>query len=242
MGTELVKQEMSLNDTLTLGDTLARSGFFADSKGAAQAVAKILAGRELSIGPIAAMTGIHVINGRIALSANVLASLVKRSGKYNYRVREHTDTVCKIEFFEGAESVGFSEFTITDAKRAQTKNLDKFPRNMLFARAMSNGVRWYAPDVTNGPAYTPEELGATTDEDGNVVEGVVVETPEDTKRSAMLARIGALQDEVIKYPKHDRDLLDNYIDFTNDELVAYGKSIKTHLDELKANDVPEEKN
>jgi hypothetical protein len=43
---------------------------------------------------------------------------------------------------------------------------------MLFARAMSNGVRWYCPDVTNGNAvYTPEELGAEVDEDGNVIDG-----------------------------------------------------------------------
>jgi hypothetical protein len=55
---------------------------------------------------------------------------------------------------------------------------------MLFARAMSNGVRWYCPDVTNGNAvYTPEELGAEVDEDGNVIEGTYgvpeqVEQPE----------------------------------------------------------------
>ena len=31
----------------------------------------------------------------------------------------------------------------------------KYPRNMLFARAMSNGVRWFAPEATGGlPVYT----------------------------------------------------------------------------------------
>jgi hypothetical protein len=34
---------------------------------------------------------------------------------------------------------------------------------MLFARAMSNGARWYCPDVFAGPAYTPDELGADVD-------------------------------------------------------------------------------
>jgi len=47
---------------------------------------------------------------------------------------------------------------------------------MLFARAMSNGVRWYCPDVMNGSAvYTPEELGADVDQDGNVINVPVVE-------------------------------------------------------------------
>jgi hypothetical protein len=42
---------------------------------------------------------------------------------------------------------------------------------MLFARAMSNGCRWFTPDIFLGAAvYTPEELGATVDEDGNVIE------------------------------------------------------------------------
>jgi hypothetical protein len=29
---------------------------------------------------------------------------------------------------------------------------------MLFARAMSDGVKWYTPDVFNGPVYTPDEI------------------------------------------------------------------------------------
>ncbi|KAF5276407.1 hypothetical protein FQR65_LT16339 [Abscondita terminalis] len=34
---------------------------------------------------------------------------------------------------------------------------------MLFARAISNGVKWYCPDVFSGPVYTPEELSMTID-------------------------------------------------------------------------------
>jgi hypothetical protein len=84
--------------------------------------------------------------------------MVKSSGKYNYRVTEQTDKVCSIDFYEGAELIGTSTFTIEDAKKAGTKNTDKFPRNMLFARAMSNGVKWYTPDVFAGPVYVPEEM------------------------------------------------------------------------------------
>ena len=53
---------------------------------------------------------------------------------------------------------------------------------MMFARAMSNGQRWYAPDVFSGNAvYVPEELGAEVDgETGEIVQGkykVVQERP-----------------------------------------------------------------
>src|SRR5690606_34309631 len=101
--------------------------------------------------------------------AGLMAAKVKGSGRYDFRVREMTDKVCSIEFFEHGESIGTSTFTIEDAKKAGTKNLDKFPRNMLYARAMSNGVRWFCPDVFTTPAYTPEELGAQVDGDGNVI-------------------------------------------------------------------------
>jgi len=179
-----------LADTMQLGKVLAASGFFQDARGEAQAVVKVLAGRELGFGPVASMTGINIIQGRVSLSANLMASAVKRSGRYDYAVREMTDDVCDIEFFEnrGGErpwrSIGISKFTKSDALRAGTKNMDKFPRNMLFARALSNGVRWYCPDVTGGPVYTPEELGANVNEEGEIVESsarVVEATPEQAQ-------------------------------------------------------------
>ena len=82
---------------------------------------------------------------------------------------------CEIEFFERVdgrrESLGVSTFTKQDAAAAKTQNMDKFARNMLFARAMSNGVKWFVPDVFNGNAvYVPEELGAEVDGDGNVID------------------------------------------------------------------------
>lgn len=163
-----------LADTMQLGKVLAESGFFQDSRSASQAVVKVIAGRELGIGAVASMTGINIIQGRVALSANLIAALVKRSGRYNYRVLEHSDAVCRIAFFETAggktEQVGVSTFNTADATKAGTKNMDKFPRNMLFARAMSNGAKWYCADIFGGPVYTPEELGAQVDEDGDVID------------------------------------------------------------------------
>ena len=158
---------------------MAGSGFFSDTKQASQAIVKILAAREIGLGPFAGMTGVNIIQGKPAFGANIMAACVKKSGRYNYRVTEMNDKACTIEFMERLDgkwtTSGESKFTIEDARKAGTKNLDKFPRNMLFARAMSNGVRWYCPDVMNGSVvYTPEELGADVDEDGNVVEVVEV--------------------------------------------------------------------
>lgn len=161
----------TFDDVERAAKAMATSGFFTDSRDAAQAIVKILAGQEMGFGPFASMNGVYIIQGRPSISANLMAAAVKKSGRYNYRIAEMSDTVCTLEFFEGGKPVGVSTFTASDAKKAGTKNLDKYPRNMLFARAMSNGCRWYCPDVFNGSAvYTPEELGANVNEDGELVD------------------------------------------------------------------------
>jgi hypothetical protein len=145
-----------------MGALLASSGYFKDARDMAQAAVKIQAGAELGIPPVAAMSSIYIVEGKPTLSAVLMGALVKRSGRYNYRVVEHTAEKCAISFFEGKEQIGVSTFTLEDAQAAgvlRNPTWSKYRRNMLFARAMSNGCRWYCPDVFGGPIYTPEELG-----------------------------------------------------------------------------------
>jgi len=155
MNNEIVK---SAQDALSIGKMFHESGMFSDIKSASQAVVKIMAGQELGIPPFAAMSGIHIIQGKPTIGAGLIASTVKGSGKYDYRVIESSEKVCSIDFYQSKEVIGNSTFTIEDAKKAGTKNIDKFPKNMLFARAISNGVKWFCPDVFSGPVYTPEEM------------------------------------------------------------------------------------
>lgn len=169
---------IALDDTMELGRILAASGFFADSRDAAQAVVKVLAGRELGIGAIASMTGINVIKGRVTLSANLIAACVKRHPRYDFRVKDMSNDGCTIEFFQDGESVGETTFTMADARQAGLggDNWKRYPKNMCFARAISNGAKFFTPDVFGGAVYTPEEMGAKVDEEGSVVEIEPTET------------------------------------------------------------------
>ena len=153
---QLIKATPS--EAMQLGKVFTESGMFPDIKSAQMAVVKIMAGQEMGIGPFQAMNGIHIIQGKATVGAGLMAAMVKGSGKYDYKVTAQTEKICTIDFYQGKDKIGTSSFTIEDAKKAQTKNIDKFPANMLFARAMSNGCKWYAPDVFNGPIYTPEEM------------------------------------------------------------------------------------
>jgi len=172
-------QIMPVNEIMTMAKTFAESGMFTDAKGMAQAFVKIQAGQEIGIPPFASMGGIHIIQGKPTLGAGLIASTVKGSGKYDYRVKEMNDKICSIDFLQGSEFIGNSTFTIEDAKKALTKNIDKFPKNMLFARAISNGVKWFCPDVFSGPVYVPEEMPEVTqDVSHTVVHEAEVIAPE----------------------------------------------------------------
>lgn len=163
MKTELTTiQQLPVNDVMTLAKNFAESGMFADVKQVQQAFVKIMAGQEIGIPPFAAMSGVHIIQGKPTIGAGLIASRVKGSGKYDYKVVQQDEKACSIDFYQGKEKIGNSTFTIEEAKKAGTKNLDKFPKNMLFARAISNGVKWYCPDVFSGPVYTPEEMETVT--------------------------------------------------------------------------------
>lgn len=186
MGSELVQYEsnqLTIPEVMSIGEMMAKSGYFADAEQAAQAVVKIMAGREMGFGPFAAMTGIALIKGKPVVTANLMAAAVKAHPRYDYRIITLTEEMCELAFYQdGRELQPHSTFSKQDAAAAEvgklvapgaSKNMmARFARNMLFARAMSNGVKWHCPDVFLGAAvYTPDELGATVDADGEIVEG-----------------------------------------------------------------------
>ena len=172
-----VRKELSLTilqDLMPLCEVFVKSGIFSDVKDVAQAIVKVLAGREIGLTPLESMMNLYIVKGRVAASAKVISSLIKKSRTYDYKIVKIMDDECQVEFFKiqaagVSESIGISSFTIKDAARAGVvngANWKNYPRNMLFARAMTNGARWFCPDVYSG--YAEEEL-----------EGIVVDVPKN---------------------------------------------------------------
>jgi len=168
----LVHVSKPLADNMTIARAFAQSGMFPGIKEQSQAVVKILAGQELGFGAVYSMMKIHFIQGQLALSAEAMAALIKRSGTYSYQITKHTDTECVMSFLDNGKAVYESKWTLEDAKRAGVlksgSGWEKFPRAMLFARALSQGARIVCPHVIMG-TYTAEELGAEVDEQGEVI-------------------------------------------------------------------------
>lgn len=83
-------------------------------------------------------------------------------------------------------------------------NWKKYPKAMMFARCMSNGVRTYCPDVFNGLAvYTPDELEPIADKPPrDTVEAELVDAPGITK--TQLTKLQALFTEGGVTKREDR--------------------------------------
>ena len=170
----------SMGDIQAMAETAFASGVMGISN-SSQAVMKILAGREMGLGVFASLSNIHIIQEKPVIGANMMAAMIKASPKYDYRVMELNKERCRLMFLEKINGQwteqGESAFSLEDAAAAQLldkkdSNWKKYPQNMLFARSVSNGVKWFCPDLFSGAtAYTPDEMGAAVNEDGDLVEG-----------------------------------------------------------------------
>lgn len=187
-----------------LARTLHGTGMFPralDTPGKLMAV--LLRGRELNLGPMAALAGIHVVEGKAALSAEMMLAIVRRAG-HRVDFIETTDRRCTVKGHRG-DQVLESTYTWEDAARFRKKEGDRWmpatetfnyrghPAAMLRARAVSALCRMLYSDVTLG-LVTPdeaEEIAAHEAQDVEVREAKVRDVtpvqPQLSEAAAMLA-------------------------------------------------------
>jgi hypothetical protein len=153
------------------------SGMFTDAKSVAQAFVKVAAGAEIGLTPFQSMTGVHFISGKPVVGAGLLASMLDRP-PYNYTVEFEPSLdapeACRVTVFKNGVQRGQSRYSMDDARRAGLvrggSNWEKYPSDMLFARAISQAARRYAPGSTGTTFYVEGEL--THDEPVATPEGV----------------------------------------------------------------------
>ena len=253
---------MSLAEIRELGAVFYASGMFEDIKNEAQAIVKIKAGEELGFSPFVSMSGIDIIKGKASLGADLQASLVKDSGKYRYHVREITNERCEVEFFERIDGkwqgIGISSFTFEDAVKAKLAgpggqnqaNYDKFRRNMLWSRAMTNGMTWYTPDLMRSAGVREEVVDfdldrivaetSTVDPESDAVDGEVIEEPHVEAVEAQEPPINpetadlliAINDEIKRLTGGDVAEIDKLLKGRNPKLMPKDALVKL-LAELK---------
>lgn len=160
----------------------------------AEVFARIQTGAEYGLAPTAALREIYIVEGQPCFSAKLMAALLKRSGKFRYKVKHRDRDHCVIAFFELLdgkwEHVGDSTWTMEEAsqirhgskKLTEKDNWRNYPSDMLFARAMSRGCRMYAPEVFMGSVYTVDEAEEISPESAHyLAETFGTESPADIR-------------------------------------------------------------
>jgi hypothetical protein len=148
-------------------ERLARNGPY-EGASPAQLEARIWIGVALGIDPATACSSVTFSRGKAVLSAALQAALLARGPRYGYESVEVTDEMAMIKFFRNGKPYAAVSFTIQEAKRAGLTNKavwQAYPSDLLFARALTRGIRRCAPDLLAGNvAYTAEEAGAEAHE------------------------------------------------------------------------------
>ena len=153
-----------------MGEWLAKSGMFG-CKSVEQGQVLALACMSERKNPIQIMREYHMIDGKLSMRADaMLAGLKKNGGKYKVVKRDSEAAI--IEITVDGDTQQFS-LTWAEAQHepfvfgsgGKIKTNWATPRarmQMLWARAVSDGVRTMDPTVVAG-TYTPEELDAPSD-------------------------------------------------------------------------------
>lgn len=160
----------------------------------ADVFAVVLAGAELGLPPMAAIRGVHMIEGKPTLSADLIVGLVRRSALCkSFRVVESTSERCVVETLRAGDTQPQREtWTLEDAQRAGLggANWKKYPKAMLVARAKAALARRVYEDLVGG-CYLPDELLEELADapppvaaDSDPLEGEPQPKPDDLEASA----------------------------------------------------------
>jgi hypothetical protein len=157
----------SMPDIEKAGAYIAKSGLFG-VKSPEQAVALMLVAQAEGRNPFEAARDYHIIQNRPALKADAVLTRFQQAGG-SVEWQEYTDTKVVGKFTHPKGGYVVVDWTLDRAKQAGLLGKDSwknYPRAMLRARCISEGVRTVFPGVASG-IYTVEEvqdMGATPPE------------------------------------------------------------------------------
>lgn len=189
-----------LSDMQQMAKIGVESNFFGIKK-PTEAMALMLIAQAEGKHPATVFSQYHVIQGRPALKADAMLARFQQAGGA-VQWTERTDKACAATFSHPQGGKCEVRWTLDDAKRAGLlngkSNWTQYPRQMLSARVVSEGVRAVFPGVLGG-FYTPEEVSQfeapkfesaprLTDEPQAVEAEVIDVLPEPVEEPRIISR------------------------------------------------------
>ena len=162
----------------------------------------------LGVSPIHAITSIHVIEGKPTASADLIAALIRKAG---HRLRVTGDDTQCVAVLIRQDDPDFEFRAEWTMKKAQSAGLTgkgvwkSYPGAMLRSRAITEVARMGAPDALYGVIYTPEELGADVNAEGEPVEFIEEPAPEPERPKVTRQRKPV---EAVPEPEPEPEIID----------------------------------
>lgn len=203
---------MPLADVSKMADAMAKSGLFG-VKTPDQALALMLVAQAEGVHPATIAQDYDIIQGRAARKTHsVLARFQQAGGKVEWHALTDTEADATFSHPQGTARI---KWTIDQAKRIGLTGKDNwknYPRAMLRARVIAEGVRAAYPAAIGGMLVT-EELQDLPPQNVKEMGAAVVEAPTDeaylafeaehlaTLRSAAMGGMASLQTSFAAIPQ-----------------------------------------
>lgn len=196
---------MTFEQQVKLAEAFAKSGLFG-VKTPDQALSLMALCEAEGLHPAAAVRDYHIVQGRPAMKAEaMLARFLKAGGAVEWH--ERTDQAADATFTHPSGGKVRVNWTMLMAKTAGLVGRDSwknYPRSMLHARCVSEGVRAVCPQST-GHQYTPEEV---IDFQGDIINGATGEViseraEEQAKRDAQRDKYVSLFQDALDMDAED---------------------------------------
>ena len=156
--TQVNTQSVALGDMQVMASAIVKSGLFG-MKTPDQALALMIVATAEGRHPGSVASDYHIIQGRASLKADSMLARFQQSGG-RVEWHDHTNEKVSATFTHPAGGSLRIDWDMARAKAAGLGGKDNwksYPRQMLRARVISEGVRATFPAVLNG-MYTPEEV------------------------------------------------------------------------------------
>lgn len=153
-----VNTQVALGDMQVMASAIVKSGLFG-MKTPDQALALMIVASAEGRHPGSVASDYHIIQGRASLKADSMLARFQQSGG-RVEWHDHTNEKVAATFTHPAGGSLRIDWDMARAKAAGLGGKDNwrsYPRQMLRARVISEGVRATFPAVLNG-MYTPEEV------------------------------------------------------------------------------------
>jgi len=174
---QLFSGSQSIEQTLKAAEIFIKSGLAPKGLKTPESVVVAVAyGAELGLSPMQSLNTIHIIDQKPVVSSNALQALaISRGGQI--KTVEHTELTCTLDISRPGLDTHRETFTKADANQQNLlgkDNWQKMPKQMLYARCVSNGLRKVFADVLAG-LYSIEEMVDARQESHLAIEAASVE-------------------------------------------------------------------